>query len=80
MEQATQTVAQRFTAPGPFLETNEKLTPKELGILKLTAPGMTPEEISETLHISYHTVRNHTTNLRRKLRAKNNFTLEPNAQ
>lgn len=80
LEQATRTVAQTFTAPRPIPETNEQLTPRELEILKFTALGMTPKEISDTLHISYHTVRKHTSNLRRKLRATSNLRLVRNAQ
>lgn len=61
-------------------EVTRKVTPRELEVLRMTAIGMTPAEIAEILHISYHTVRNHTTNLRRKLGAKNKFTLVRNAQ
>ena len=49
-------------------------------MLRLTALGMTPIEIAAALHISYHTVRNHKSNLRRKLMATNNLKLVKNAQ
>ena len=70
-EQATKTGDQMFTTPVPLPETNEKLTPRELAVLKLTALGMTPREISGELHISYHTVRNYTATIRRKIGARN---------
>ena len=80
LEQATRKVAQMFTTPGPLMETNEKLTPRELEILKFATLGMTPKEISEKLHISYHTVRKHTSNMRWKLRTDNNYRLVRRAQ
>ena len=49
-------------------------------VLRLTALGMTPAQIARALHISYHTVRNHKTSLRRKSGAKNNLTLVLSAQ
>ena len=80
VEQATKTVAQAFTAPVPLQEITERLTPRELDVLRLTALGMTPREIADKLYVSYHTVRNHTSNLRRKLGASNNFGLIRKAQ
>lgn len=80
LKDATEIVAQTLATPKPLSETSEQLTPREVEILKLTALGMAPKEISEALHISYHTVRNHTSNLRRKLGATNNSRLVRNAQ
>ena len=80
LEQTAKTVEQKLTAISIPAGGMEQLTPRELEILKLTALGMTPKEISEELYISYYTVRNHTTNLRRKLRATNNFGLVRSTQ
>lgn len=80
VEQANKTVAQTFTAPVPLPEITERLTPRELDVLLLMASGMTPREIASELYVSYHTVRNHTSNLRRKLGANNNFGLIRKAQ
>ncbi len=63
----------------PFGESSQ-VTTRELEVLRLTALGMTQAQIARALHISYHTVRNHNTSLRRKLGAKNNLTLVLNAQ
>jgi len=80
LERQAKAVEQEMTDSRTQSEDSKQLTSRELEILKLTALGKTPKEIAEKLHISYHTVRNHTTNLRRKLRARNNFTLVRNAQ
>ena len=62
------------------VQENRRVTPRELEVLRLTALGMTSAEIADALHISYHTVRNHTSNLRRKLGAANSSRLVRNAQ
>ena len=79
-EQGTKAIAQTFATSGSFPETIDKLTSRELDVLKLAALGMTPMEISETLHISYHTVRKHTSNMRWKIGARNNLGLVRRAQ
>ena len=61
-------------------EENKQITPRELEVLQLIAMGMAPTEIAGALHISYHTVRNHATNLRRKLGARNNLIMVRNAR
>lgn len=65
--------------PEPLKETRQ-VTPREIEVLRLTALGMTPTEIADALYISYHTVRNHTANLRRKLGATNNLGMVRSAQ
>ena len=45
------------------------LTPRELEVLRLVALGSQVSDISEELHISHHTVRNHIRNFRGKLGA-----------
>ncbi|NLY10203.1 MAG: response regulator transcription factor [Firmicutes bacterium] len=47
----------------------QNLTPREREVLKLIAKGMTNSEIAETLFISKHTVKNHVSNIYRKLGA-----------
>ena len=68
----------RATPESP--EEEKQLTPRELEVLRVVVLGLSAHEIADALHISYHTVRNHTANLRRKLRARNNFALLRNAQ
>lgn len=80
LNQTARTVEKAIADSRMHPEGGEQLTPRETEILKLTALGMTPKEIAGELHISYHTVRNHTTSLRRKLGARNNFTLVRNAE
>jgi DNA-binding NarL/FixJ family response regulator len=43
------------------------LTPREVEVLALIATGMTNTEIAESLFISPHTVKNHVTNIYRKI-------------
>lgn len=43
------------------------LTPREREVLTLLAQGYTNIEIAECLHISRHTVKNHVSNIYRKL-------------
>ena len=45
----------------------QPLTPREFGVLKLMALGWENEYIAAELVVTLHTVRNHSTNLRRKL-------------
>ena len=45
----------------------ERLTPRELEILQAMAEGLVPEEISERLGVSRHTLRTHTQNILTKL-------------
>ena len=54
---------------------NDPVTARELEVLRRVAAGLTPQEISSDLLISYHTVRNHTARLRRKLGATNSLAL-----
>lgn len=44
------------------------LTPREREVLQLMAKGLTNAEIAETLYISKHTVKNHVSNIYRKLK------------
>ena len=43
------------------------LTPREREVLKLKAQGLSNGEIASTLFISEHTVKNHVSNIYRKL-------------
>ncbi len=45
----------------------EELSPRELDVLKLIAKGMSNDEIARTLFISPHTVKNHVSNIYRKM-------------
>jgi DNA-binding NarL/FixJ family response regulator len=47
------------------------LTPREREVLELVATGATNREIAERLHLSPHTVKEHTSSLYRKLEARN---------
>lgn len=49
----------------------EKLSKREHEILALLAKGMTRDEIADKLYISSQTVKMHTKNLYKKLKAKN---------
>ena len=60
-------------------ETN-RATCRELEVLSLIAAGATPSEIAGELNISYHTVRNHIANMRRKLGAPTKLDLVRIAQ
>jgi two-component system, NarL family, response regulator LiaR len=46
----------------------DRLTPRELEILQLTADGLTGEEIADALSVSPHTLRTHVQNVLTKLR------------
>ena len=75
LEQAPQIVEGEVTAIGLAQQNMELLTARELQVLRFTALGMTPNEIAGELHISYHTVRNYTAAVRRKLGARNKLSM-----
>lgn len=52
----------------PLVETKERLTPREEEVLNHILQGKNNSEISETLHISSHTVKNHITKVYGKMR------------
>lgn len=64
-------VAQRtltlFKSMAPRPGTEEELSQRELEVLTLLVEGMSTEQISERLFISYQTVRNHFKHIYRKL-------------
>lgn len=60
-------VASKQTQPASILE--DKLTERELDVLRLLAKGMTNTEIAGTLHLSEGTVRNHVSAILEKLGA-----------
>ena len=60
----------RRRAASPDASATERLTPREVQILRLVATGFSTEQIASDLSISVHTVRNHVRGLRRKLNAK----------
>lgn len=49
----------------------EKLTPRELTVLKMLAEGVGNSEIGKSIHVSIHTVKVHISSIIRKLNAKN---------
>ena len=51
----------------------QRLTPRELEVLRLMALGWETEHIAAELEVTLHTVRSHVANLRRKLNAKSRF-------
>lgn len=53
--------------PVPVPDTGEKLTPREVEILKLIATGASNQAIAQKLVISEHTVKVHVTNIHAKL-------------
>ena len=53
----------------------QPLSRRELQVLRLTAAGLTPQETAAELGLSYHTVRNHMANMRRKLGQHNKLDL-----
>ena len=48
-----------------------KLTPREKEVLQLIAKGMANDEIARMLFVSKHTVKNHITNIYRKMGSRN---------
>ncbi|NLJ25271.1 MAG: response regulator transcription factor [Firmicutes bacterium] len=48
-----------------------KLTPREKEVLQLIAKGLANDEIAKSLFISKHTVKNHITNIYRKMGSRN---------
>jgi two-component system response regulator DesR len=56
---------------GPAAAGRSPLTPREREVLELVATGATNREIAESLHLSPHTVKEHTSSLYRKLEARN---------
>lgn len=61
--------------PQGELENTEKLTKREIEILKLIAEGLTNNEIAIKLFISLKTVKNHRTNIISKTGSKNTASL-----
>jgi DNA-binding CsgD family transcriptional regulator len=62
-----------------FLQKNQihynKLTDREVEILKLIGQGYSSKEMSETINISTSTIETHRNNIRQKLQAKNSHEL-----
>jgi len=56
------------------------LTPREREVLDLIASGATNREIADSLHLSPHTIKEHTSSLYRKLKAKNRAEAVQRAQ
>ena len=59
----------------PETPPGEKLTPREIEILKMVAKGMGSHQIAEILVLSHRTVQNHTQNVLRKLQLRNRVEL-----
>jgi len=66
--------AARSEQPAPLL------SPRERAVLDLIAGGSTNREIAETLFLSPHTVKEHTSSLYRKLQARNRAEAVQRAQ
>lgn len=64
-------LAQVFTQPAPVAPSLEKLTERELAVLRLLADGRSNQEIAQSLAISNTTVRTHVTNILAKLNVTN---------
>ncbi|MYD92229.1 MAG: PAS domain-containing protein [Chloroflexi bacterium] len=58
-------------APSPSSEPAGPLTRRQVEVLRLLALGLSTKEIASQLHLSYHTVRNHISDARRRLHAQN---------
>jgi len=56
------------------------LSPREIEVLELVATGATNREIAERLHLSAHTVKDHTSAVYRKLEARNRADAVQRAQ
>jgi DNA-binding CsgD family transcriptional regulator/ligand-binding sensor protein len=54
---------------------SQVLTPRELDVLKYVVEGLSNRDIAEQLYISIHTVKNHITNIFRKLEVKDRSQL-----
>jgi two-component system, NarL family, response regulator LiaR len=54
-------------------ESEQALTPKEIEVLKLTAHGLTSQQIADRMVISERTVRTHRTNIYSKLSVSNSI-------
>ncbi|HWU21602.1 MAG TPA: response regulator transcription factor [Nocardioides sp.] len=65
----------RLDRDGPETPPGEKLTPREIEILKMVAKGMGSHQIAELLVLSHRTVQNHTQNVLRKLQLRNRVEL-----
>lgn len=63
------------SAPPPVRPTVERLTRRELEVLRIFATGSTPAEIAHALHISPFTARNHVASVQRKLGARNRLEI-----
>jgi DNA-binding NarL/FixJ family response regulator len=60
---------------GPEVPFGERLTPREVEVLKMVAKGMGSHQIAEVLVVSHRTVQNHTQNALRKLQLHNRVEL-----
>jgi two-component system response regulator DesR len=70
-----QTVFEHHEQPGAL-----GLSERERGVLELMASGSTNPEIAEALHLSKHTVKEHTSSLYRKLGVRNRTEAVQRAQ
>jgi two-component system response regulator DesR len=68
---AVRMVGLGMTVFQPQTEAAPALSPRELEVLMLMARGSTNREIAEALHLSPHTIHEHTSSLYRKLGARN---------
>jgi DNA-binding NarL/FixJ family response regulator len=68
---AVRMVGLGMTVFQPQTESAPALSPRELEVLDLMARGSTNREIAEALHLSPHTIHEHTSSLYRKLGARN---------
>jgi DNA-binding NarL/FixJ family response regulator len=59
----------------PDLAVEERLTPREIEIIKLIAEGKSSKEIGALLFLSFRTIQNHRTKIMRKLKLKKNIDL-----
>jgi len=68
---AVRMVGLGMTVFQPQVQDGASLTPREREVLDLIARGATNREIADTLHLSPHTIHEHTSSLYRKLGARN---------
>jgi two-component system response regulator DesR len=66
--------------PPPEPTAGVLLTPRETEVLERVASGATNREIAEALHLSHHTVKEHTSSLFRKLEVRNRTEAVQRAQ